>query len=305
MNRYLLFLTCIMAVLFFGCKKTEEAKEHSPVQVPAELGSNALSRVISLCELGPRDSLTPGAEKAAKWIESELKKAGLDADTHIFYDPTQKGNSRVFRNVLAEVPGTGNGHILLLSHYDTKSGISKDFIGANDGGSSTGLLIELANYINRHPVQQTITVAFVDGEECLSAFNDDDGLRGSTHLAKSLKKDGVTIDAVILLDMIGDRDLCLTLPRNCTAKLKTLLLDAASAQGLRNKVKLAQYDMLDDHQPFLEAGYPAIDLIDFDYGSHPGIRDYWHTPEDTVDKLSSESLQNIATIVLEMISRLR
>ena len=95
-----------------------------------------------------------------------------------------------------------------------------------------------------------------------------------------------------------------TLPRNATAKLKTLVLDAAEAQRIRHKVKLAPYEILDDHQPFLNAGFPAVDLIDFDYGSAPGLMDYWHTPKDTVDKLSAGSLQDMALLVLEMISRL-
>lgn len=297
-------LSALLLLTVTGCKKSAPEPVHVPVVAHPGIGVGALGRIVRFCELGPRDALTPGAEKAAGWIRDELVAAGLQPEVRTFEDPTPAGARRTYRNVVAEVPGTGTGRVVLLSHYDTKSGISPDFVGANDGGSSTGLLLELADYIHRNPCRQTVVFAFVDGEECAVAFNDHDGLRGSKKLAAEMSAGGEKVDAVILLDMIGDADLCLTLPRNSTAKLKTLVLDAAEAQRIRNKVKLAPYDILDDHQPFLDAGFPAVDLIDFSYGSAPGLMDYWHTPKDTVDKLSASSLQDMALLVLEMISRL-
>lgn len=297
-------LPAFFLLALIGCKKSMPESAHVPVIAHPGIGVGALGRIVRFCELGPRDALTPGAEKAAVWIRDELAAAGLQPEIRVFDDPSPSGESRIYRNVVAEVPGTGAGRVMLLSHYDTKSGIAADFIGANDGGSSTGLLLELADYIHRNPCRQTVVFAFVDGEECAIAFNDHDGLRGSLKLASEMSASGEKIDAVILLDMIGDANLCLTLPRNATAKLKTLVLDAAEAQRIRHKVKLAPYDILDDHQPFLNAGFPAVDLIDFDYGSAPGLMDYWHTPKDTVDKLSAGSLQDMALLVLEMISRL-
>ena len=294
-------------ILFAGCndKENTATAPQTTVTIPAELGTNALERVRRLCELGPRDALTPGAEAAAKWIADELSAIGLVSDTDTFDDPAPDGTSRLFRNVTATVPGTGKGQILLLSHYDTKSGISDHFIGANDGGSSTGLLLELAAYFVRNSPVPSVTFAFLDGEECRRAFSDTDGLHGSRHLARKMRKAGRGANAVILLDMVGDRNLRLTLPRNGTAHLKTALLDAAAAQGVRSKVGLLSYDMVDDHVPFLDAGFPAIDLIDFEYGSAPGLRDYWHTDADTLDKLSSESFQVTGAIVIQLISDLR
>jgi glutaminyl-peptide cyclotransferase len=275
------------------------------VSVSADLGTNALARVRRLCELGPRDALTPGAEAAAKWISAELSAIGLVPDTDTFDDPAPDGTSRIFRNIMVTVPGTGGGHVLLLSHYDTKSGISDTFVGANDGGSSTGLLLELAAHFARIPASSSVTFAFLDGEECRRTYGESDGLHGSRHLARKMREAGQGIDAVILVDMVGDRDLRLTLPRNGTARLKTALLDAAASQGLRTKVGLLPYDILDDHQPFLNAGFPAIDIIDFEYGSAPGLRDYWHTDADTVDKLSAESLQVTGAIVIQLVNDLR
>ena len=301
-------LPLMLLALLSGCRdETSNARSSAPL-VPAALaadfGTNALARVQRLCALGPRDALAPGAETAAKWIADELAADGLTPTVDSFDDPAPDGTSRRFRNVAATASGTGKGHVLLLSHYDTKSGISDDFVGANDGGSSTGILLELAALYARHPVSPSVTVAFLDGEECRHAYNETDGLHGSRHLARKMRQAGERIDAVILLDMVGDRDLCLTLPRNGTARLKTALLDAAAALGLRSKVKLLPYDILDDHQPFLDAGFPAIDLIDFEYGSAPGLRDYWHTPADTPDKLSAQSLQDVGAIVHELIGRI-
>ena len=297
------------AILFAGCSGKKNtafsATPQTSVVIPAELGANALERVRSLCELGVRDALTPGAEVAAKWLAAELSTIGLKPGTDTFDDPAPDGSTRLFHNVMATVPGTGKGHVLLLSHYDTKSGISDHFVGANDGGSSTGLLLELAAYFARNPAVPSVTFAFLDGEECRRAYSETDGLHGSRRLARKLRESKQRIDAIILLDMVGDRDLRLTLPRNGTAHLKTALLDAAAAQGLRAKVGLLSYDMVDDHVPFLDAGFPAIDLIDFEYGSAPGLRDYWHTDADTIDKLSSESLQVTGAIVIQLISDLR
>ena len=300
-------LPLILVALLAGCRgKTPSSpvrKPRPPVAVPADLGTNALLRVQCLCALGPRDALTSGAEAAARWIAAELEAAGLKPSIDIFNDPASDGTARIFRNVTASAPGTGAGHILVLSHYDTKAGISSAFIGANDGGSSTGLLLALASHFAHHPAVPSVTFAFLDGEECLIAYGPFDGLHGSRHLAKTMRESGERLDAVILLDMVGDRDLRLTLPRNGTARLKTALLDAAEAQGLRAKVKLVPYDILDDHQPFLDAGFPAVDLIDFEYGSAPELRDYWHTDADTPDKLSAASLRDVGAIVLELIAR--
>ena len=302
-----LFATSLAAtILSAGCRddatRTITHAHHVREPVPAALGSNALDRIRRLCDLGPRDALTPGAETAAKWIADELSAIGLQPTIDVFDDPAPNGSSRLFRNVIATAPGTGGGRILLLSHYDTKSGVSDSFVGANDGGSSTGLLLELAAHFARTPAVPSVTFAFLDGEECRRTYSESDGLHGSRHLSHAMREAGEKPDAVILLDMVGDRDLLLTLPRNGTTSLKTALLDASAAQGLRAKIKLLPYDILDDHQPFLDAGFPAIDLIDFEYGSTPGLRNYWHTDADTVDKLAADSLRDVGAIILQMVT---
>jgi glutaminyl-peptide cyclotransferase len=274
----------------------------------AAQASNALARVtafVTACT--PRDAGTPGAEKAALWLRDALAADGLDATVDRFTDPTPRG-PREFRNVLAEIPGTGDEWIVLLSHFDTMSGIGPGFQGANDSGSSTGLLLELAAALRRHSVtpslRHSVILGFMDGEECMLAYSDRDGFHGSKRLARQMKDQRRKIKAVILMDMVGDRDLKLTVPRNGTAALRVLALEAAEATGDRDKIGLFDGIIYDDHQAFLDLGYPAVNLIDFEFGSRPGANDYWHTPHDTLDKLSADSLFVTGRIVLEMLNRL-
>lgn len=303
-------LLSLLLVVAVGCHRAAEPPAVIPLPAtplataPATLGSRALDYVTRLAALGPRDAGTEGAAQAAHWLSAELQRLGLETTIEAFEDKTPDG-SATFYNVLATLPGKRPATILLLSHYDTKSGIAPDFIGANDGGSSTGLLLALAEYLaTQPPPRHTIQFALLDGEECRYRYGSNDGLHGSRHLAARLAREKAPLAAVILLDMIGDDDLTLTIPRNSSSDLKLLLLDAAAAHGARQRIKLLASEILDDHQPFLDHGFAAIDLIDFEYGSRPGANDYWHTPEDTLDKLSAETLQLVGTITLEMIARL-
>jgi glutaminyl-peptide cyclotransferase len=279
------------------------------VSFTAVHASNALARVSALLALGPREAGTPGAERAAQWLAAQLRGAGLaNARVGSFEDHTPVGAVR-FHNVLAEWPGTSPEWIVLLSHFDTKTGIGSDkepFLGANDGGSSTGLLLELAAaMVKAGPQRRGVIFAFLDGEECRIGYSERDGLHGSRHLARELKAQARPVRAVILMDMIGDRDLHVTIPHNGTPALQSLALAAARTQGVRDSFSLLDGSILDDHQPFLDAGFPALDLIDFSYGRQPGANDYWHTPADTIDKLSADSLLTVGRVVLEMMRQLQ
>lgn len=286
----------------------------APPAVPftAAHGTQALARVASLLALGSRDAGTPSARRAAAWIAGELKRDGLPAQIDTFTVETPSG-PLTCHNVIAELPAAratssnnpSGDWIVLLSHFDTKSGIHTNFLGANDGGSSTGLLLELARFLREHPPAScNILFGFVDGEECRVSFGPNDGLHGSRRLAGRLASEKRSVRAVILLDMIGDRDLCVTLPSNGTPDLTLLALQCARECGAQDSFRLADNGILDDHQPFLDAGFPAVDLIDFVYGSAPGLNDYWHTPEDTLDKLSAASLATVGRVATGMIRHL-
>lgn len=271
-------------------------------------GNRALRQVADFVALGPRDAGTPGARRAAEWLLARLQADGLEARIDSFTDDTPDGPAR-FHNVLAFLPGLKPGPgVLLGSHFDTKSGLGPDFQGANDSGSSTGLLLELAHRYARleTPLPYGLTFAFFDGEECRIAYGPNDGLHGSRQLAAQMAANPAERPkAVMVLDMIGDRDLFVTLPPNSSRALSHHVLDAALATGHRSAFGLAAYPILDDHQPFLDQGIPAVLLIDFAYGSAPGRNDYWHTTEDTLDKLSAHSLQIVAEVLVETLNRLQ
>jgi glutaminyl-peptide cyclotransferase len=270
-------------------------------------GEAALAEVRDLLQGGLRDAGTDGAKRAADYLARRLTGIGLQPEIEAFSEAVPGGGPLEFRNVTARIPGTVPGVVVLGAHYDTKSGLPPGFQGANDSGSGVGLLLHLAGLCARGRLQgPAIMLAFLDGEECRSAYGPRDGLHGSRRLAGRLA-DGMatsTVVAVIILDMIGDRDLTVTIPRNSTPELVQQAFAAAAATGARRHFGLHPGEILDDHQPFLDAGMPAIDLIDFEFGSRAGQNDYWHSPEDTLDKLSGESLATVGRVVLGMLNRL-
>ena len=285
-----------------GCGRAKEkpAPAASPPERPAEPapvavdGARALEEVRNFVALGPRDAGTPGAEKAAHYLRDRLKELGVEAEIQEFREDSPRG-ATVFRNVLGRIPGKTGKIILFGSHYDTKTGI-EGFVGANDSGSSTGLLLELARgFAQGAPPEAEIRFAFFDGEECMVSYGPGDGFHGSGHLARTMEADGSlsNLAAMILLDMVGDRDLTVTIPRNGTPGLIALAFAAARAEGVRAKFQLHAHTVGDDHEAFFRRGVPAIDFIDFQYGSAPGLNDYWHTAQDTLDKLSAESLEAV------------
>ncbi len=305
---FLLSLPVFFAlVAMTGCKRTQPIAT-SPIKnaaFTAPHGTNALRRIERLVKISPRDSGTAGAAYAAQWIASELREIGLKPVADTWEESTAHG-PMTFSNIHAEQTGRSNKLIIIGSHFDTKSGICDDFQGANDGGSSTGLLLEIAAFLQSYgPFHHTIRFAFFDGEECITNYRINDGLHGSRRMAgkvaAQIKKQPVA--AVIIIDMVGDQDLKLEIPRNVTPWLAKIALDAAVAAGYPH-LTIARGSMIDDHWPFLELGMPVVNLIDFEYGSAPGKNDYWHTPHDTIDKLSSDSLATTGRIVLEILARL-
>jgi glutaminyl-peptide cyclotransferase len=269
-------------------------------------GQRALDEARYFVELGLRDAGTPGALKAAQHLLARLTALGLDARIDEFVEASPRGDV-AFRNVKARKSGKGAGLVVLASHYDTKTGLPEGFEGANDSASSCGALLELARVIADSPdLPFEVQFAFLDGEECMTRYGPNDGFHGSRRYAAELVDSGRAkeVRAFILLDMIGDKDLSVTIPRNSTSALVSQVFDAAREEGARSKFALFAHQIGDDHDAFLDAGMPAVDLIDFHYGSAPGLNDYWHTAEDTFDKISAESLQTIGRVVLRTLNRL-
>jgi Zn-dependent M28 family amino/carboxypeptidase len=207
------------------------------------------------------------------------------------------------KNLIARVPGSGNQIIVLGSHYDTKFSSNFLFVGANDGGSSTGLLLELARVIPRTKRKEAVWLVFFDGEEAQQEWTEQDSLYGSRYFVESLRSQGLvqTVKAMILMDMVGDKDLVLERDQASTPWLVDLVWKAARELGYGTHLASSRKSMTDDHVPFIEAGIPAVDLIDFDYGF---FNRYWHSASDTLDKISPRSLKIVGDIVLQVLEKL-
>lgn len=280
-------------------------------------GEKALAHVQRLVDLGPHPGGSEAIEKARDYIEEQLRHSGWQVTRQAFTDDTPRGKIH-FVNLIARFPGDANPaspSFLLCSHYDTKLFETIRFVGANDGGSSTGLLLELARVLGQHPnIARKVELAFFDGEEAYENFSETDGLYGSRYFAKQLESErakqparsparnasdagGATQSVAggfrggILFDMVGDRSLGITLPADSPAAMARDVFAAAEALKARKYFSYLDRDMIDDHTPLNAIGIPTIDIIDFDYPS-------WHTADDTIDKISAQSLQTVGSVAL-------
>lgn len=252
----------------------------------------------------PRHAGTPGAIKAAIWLSI---RAGAMATVDRFRDNVYD-EEHDFANVVLDIPGESPDApwIILISHFDTAPKVAKGFEGANDGASTSGLLVALAGAIRRAGKRRdNIMLVWTDAEECRIAYMPRDGFQGSKRLLRMIREKRRMVKAVVCLDMLGDRDLNIEIPWNSTPSLRRQVMQAAKNAGVADKVSLRDsITVKDDHSAFFDAGYPAIDIIDFDYGSRRGKNDYWHTPKDTMDKISEASLLASGKLVSELLNLL-
>ena len=262
-------------------------------------GDKALAHVQALVDLGPRPPGSDAIVRARAYIEEQLESAGWSVSEQAFTDETPRGEIK-FVNLIARFGGGAKPSFLLCSHYDTKIFGNFQFVGANDGGSSTGLLLELARVLAMQAdLAAKIELVFFDGEEAVENFSQTDGIYGSRHFAKELTKTGSikSFRAGILFDMVGDRSLDITLPPNSPSALTGGIFAAAEALKFRNYFTYFDQDITDDHTPLNAIGVPVIDIIDFHYLP-------WHTAEDTMDKLSPQSLYIVGSTAAYYLSEL-
>src|SRR5213595_4189404 len=261
-------------------------------------GEKALAHVQRLVDFGPRPSGSGVIEKSRHYIEDQLRRSGWRVTRQAFTDDTPRGKVG-FVNLIAQFPDQGNTAplFLLCSHYDTKTFDTIKFVGANDAGSSTGLLLELARVIGQHPnLAGKIELVFFDGEEAYDHFSETDGLYGSRYFARQLQGSSAKqFRGGILFDMVGDRSLDVTLPADSPAEIARNIFAAAETLKLRSYFTYLDREMIDDHSPLNAIGIPTIDVIDFDYP-------WWHTAGDTMDKLDAESLKIVGSVALYYLS---
>lgn len=263
-------------------------------------GERALAHAAAMVDMGPRPLGSEALERNRVYIEEQLRAVGLDPRRDAFTADTPIGPVPM-ANILADIAaadGRAGSVLLLAGHYDTKLFEGVRFLGANDGASSAAILLELARVLAERPIAVPVRLVFFDGEEAVVRWTDEDSTYGSRHMVARLQgEDRIEeIGALVLLDMIGDADLQVLREHNSTPWLMDILWEAAARRGHGEAFSSASQAILDDHLPFLDAGVPAVDLIDFTYG--PGNR-YWHSPMDTLDKLSADSFQVVGETVLE------
>ena len=247
----------------------------------------------------PRDAGTIRGRIAANRLLDAASASGADVRRDVFRAPTPNGD-REFTNLYAQFKSDDPEArwVILVSHYDTKPGVSCP--GANDGASTSGLLVGIANaFANWETPRGNLFLVWTDGEECMNSYSENDGLWGSRRAAEYVAQHGMQVQAVVCLDMLGDRDLSISIPSNGSPALAKIAVAAARRVGLQGLVAISPDIVKDDHVPFLERGYKAINMIDFSYG--PG-NSYWHTPADTIDKISESSLLASGRLVAEMLN---
>ena len=261
-------------------------------------GEKALAHVQRLVDFGPRPPGSGAIEKSGDYIDNQLRLAGWHVTRQAFTDDTPRGKVR-FVNLIARFATQAKTAptFLLCSHYDTKTFDTIRFVGANAGGSSTGLLLELARVLGQHPNLAARTeLVFFDGEEAYEKFSETDGLYGSRYFAKQLGRNGAKqFRGGILFDMVGDRSLNITLPADSPAEMARDLFGSAEALKLRRYFTYLDRELIDDHTPLNAIGIRTIDVIDFDFA-------WWHTADDTIDKLSAQSLQIVGSVAAYYLS---
>ena len=257
-------------------------------------GARAFAHVREQVNIGPRPAGSTGAERTRAYITAHLKSLGIATEEQRFEAATPVGKIRMvnLRAMLPGTSGTAGPRLIIASHYDTKLFKEFPFVGANDGGSSTAVLLELATALKDHKFALPIELLFFDGEESVIEWKNDDHTYGSRYYVDAARKSGGLKDirALVLVDMVGDRDLRIQREPGSTEWLTDLIWAAAKRIGRKEFID-DLFAVEDDHVPFLRAGVPAVDLIDLDYPA-------WHTADDTLDKVAPESLQAVGDVIL-------
>jgi glutaminyl-peptide cyclotransferase len=261
--------------------------------------ARAFQYVKEIVAFGPRPLGSANHKKVEDYFLAHLKGDLVEND--IFTADTPEGKFAV-HNIVAKFPGTKDGIIVIASHYDTNYPLrNTSFVGANDGGSSSALLLEFANQLRGKPREgYSIWLVWDDAEEAMKTWTDADSLYGIRHLAEKWEADGTLkkIKAFLLADMVGDADLNIEHDSNSTLWLEAVVYEAATRLGYQSHFFARTMAVSDDHLPFVKRGVPCADFIDFDYGYNDV---FWHTTQDTVDKLSPKSLEIVGSTMLETI----
>ena len=323
MNRAkpVVWILLVSALTLLACDREKGSAQEHPASAPPAIApvalnfpfdsgpppsfdaDRAMQYVKEIVKLGPRPLGSENHKKVEAYLSAHLKGAEVEDDT--FIADTNIGKFPV-HNIIAKFPGTKDGIIVLAGHYDTNYPLrDTSYIGANDGASSSALLLEIANQLRgKQREGYSVWLVWDDAEEAMKPDTEvdfmSDSLYGITHLAEKWQADGTLkkVKAFLLADMIGDADLNIDRDGNSTPWLQSVVYEAATRLGYQSHFFGRSLPMDDDHLPFVKRGVPSVDLIDFSYGYN---NVFWHTPQDTVDKLSPQSLKIAGMTILEII----
>ena len=316
-------IACLMAAAFAGCKaKGSEAKATAgdpplvstvataPPQAaddapPPEKtggfdGKRAYAHVARQVSFGPRPAGSPAIALLQDYLQSELKNYGCTVETDSFTSDTPAGRLPM-KNILVKIPGEKPGIILLGTHYDTKK--LENFVGADDAGSSTGVMLELARLLCQQRGKYAVWIALFDGEEAVrTQWADPDNCYGSRQMAARLamSHDLSNVKAFLLADIVGGRNPVFRRETASTKWLVDLVWGAARKLGYANLFIDESARVEDDHDSFLKRNVPSVDVIN-DFTA----TGYWHTPQDSLDKISAKTLAIVGHVFLESVRELQ
>jgi glutaminyl-peptide cyclotransferase len=301
MRRFAVLLSAL--VLLAGCGEDEVAEPQEVVKGPFD-AERAFSDLEAQVALGPRPSGSPAGAETAELIAERLREAGAE-DVVV---------QRPWMNVLGTIPGRKAGVVVVGAHHDTKDDVPPPFVGANDGASAVAVVLELARTLPRPLPGPSVQLVAFDAEE---ARGDEeflvDGIRGSRQYVELATQGGGQgtppldeLRAMVLFDLVGDCDLQIPREELSDTGLYALFANAAAElDGDAAPFEGTAAAVADDHVPFFQAGIPAVDLIDFTFGPGDSPGAWWHTPEDTLDKVCAESLDQVGEAALRAIPRIR
>ncbi len=259
-------------------------------------GARAFQHVANLVAIGPRSAGSPGILRAQAYIRAQLESFGCPVEEEKFSATTAVGPVEM-KNLIARIPGASRDVILLATHYDTHP--IPQFVGADDGGSSTGVMLELARQLCPRKGALTLWIVFFDGEEAFVQWSHTDGTYGSRQMAARLASSGELkrIRAMLLADLCGGRGARFKKESSSTRWLTDLVWSTAARLGYSSTFVNDETAIEDDHLPFLKRGVAATDVIDLE-------RPYWHTTADTLDKVSPRTLAMVGHVFLETLPAL-
>jgi Zn-dependent M28 family amino/carboxypeptidase len=265
-------------------------------------GARAFKDLERLVAFGPRPPGSASIERAREYITAQLAAAGTETRREPF-TPNTPGGLIPMVNIVCVLPGRSSNVVIIAGHYDTARVKGIQFVGANDGGSSAAELLELARVLRGRGHLFTYWLVFFDGEEAIEHWSATDSLYGSRHFIQTIRGSGKlgNVQAMLLLDMVGGRDPQFRPEGNSTPWLRDLVFSSAKSLGYGNAFTGGgAIPVEDDHLPFLAAGVPAVDIIDF----APFLRGYHHTAHDTIDRCSPDTLAMVGRVVLVTLAEL-